>query len=277
MIIPPKPDTIFKKHNDRLSLFINKESEANYWEEYWNNSQYLSNLIITGKQGNLREFQKPIEKYVNKADLILEAGCGPGAIVTALTSRGYKSIGLDNESKVIRFAKSQIPKEYLIIGDVTSVSLPNNCLGTYMSFGVVEHFIKGPGLVLSQAYRLLKKNGVALISVPYLNPIRKKYLKYIFCEDSQKSKKYDFFQYYYSISEFKTILEEYSFNLIDIYPYAIYAFVTREIKNFKYIWNSPFMRYKFQKYFINLFEKAPLFIRKKYGHMIMFICKKRDN
>jgi len=253
-------------------LFNASKSHHHYWNQYWNNYSYLNNLLQLGKAGNLGEFKHIILKYINKEKLTLEAGCGPGHMVAGLTTNGYKAIGIDYEPMVVKYANQQLPNENITEGNVLALNLPDASLGCYLSIGVVEHFINGPQPALLEARRLLTPDGIALISVPYLNPSRCTYLSTL-NEISMELSNYRFHQYYFSIEDFSKELSIAGFKVLEWYPYAVQAFLTREHFSFIKFWNHGFMRYPFQKIILRLLVHSPRSIRNKYGHMVMFVCR----
>ena len=272
VILPPKANTLFGIINNRLALLQNEVDQIDYWNRYWSNQDYLQNLVNSGRKGDLGEFKYLIKKYVDRNELILEAGCGPGHLVAALTENGYDVIGIDYESQVVEFTNKYLPQEEIIKGDVLKLDLPDQILGCYLSIGVAEHFIDGPQNLLREARRVLKNDGVALISVPYLNKAREKLVTEL-QGNSPDDYTYHFHQYYFSIQDFSTELANAGFKVVEWYPYAVQAFLTREHKLFHQFWYQPLMRYSFQKRILRILQSSPQFIRRKYGHMVMFVCR----
>jgi len=67
-------------------------------------------------------------------------------------------------------------------------------------------------------------------------------------------------------------LQEAGFSVLETFPYSISAFLIREHPLFYYAWNSLFFREIFKKIARNTMRKAPQWMRKRYGHMLMYIC-----
>src|SRR5688500_8407553 len=100
IIHAPKPNTEFRRYNDRLALFHRAVAHVEYWRQYWAEPS-RSRLIAQGRSGNLGEFKHLISHYVPQNLPVLEAGCGPAHLVAALQARGYKAIGIDYEAEVV--------------------------------------------------------------------------------------------------------------------------------------------------------------------------------
>jgi len=56
---------------------------------------------------------------------------------------------------------------------VDNYPFKDNSVDIVLSFGVVEHFKEGPERPLSEIYRILKPGGIAIITTPCLNSVRK--------------------------------------------------------------------------------------------------------
>jgi SAM-dependent methyltransferase len=59
------------------------------------------------------------------------------------------------------------------VGDVECLNYPDNYFDIYFSGGVIEHFEEGPLRVLQEAHRVLKPDGILILTVPYINLSRK--------------------------------------------------------------------------------------------------------
>jgi SAM-dependent methyltransferase len=268
-IFNPKKGTRFFRFRNRLALFQEPIDLKDYWKKYWENS--ANRLHKEGEAGYLDEYEKPFTKYIDKSLPALEAGCGPAQLVLALQKRGYKATGIDYEKAVVDYTKSKYTDLDVREGDVTSLDFPDSHFGAYISLGVVEHFIDGPRLAIKESVRVLVKDrGVAFITIPYLNPRRSKYF-FKEAKDLPSETGLTFHQYYYPDSEFRGYLVEAGYTVVDTYPYAVSAFLTREHPFFTRLW--PRLPVRIKKPLLYFFHRAPMFFRRKYGHMIMYICK----
>lgn len=174
------------------------------WKKTWSTENLLESIKHCSKDKVLLPI---FLKYLPKNDKILEAGCGIGSWLVYLNKIGYDIVGVDIVEDCIRICKTQFPEIDIRLGDVRKLDFPDEFFGGYISLGVVEHMIEGPKQTLLEAKRVLKKGGVAIITVPAYNyflkiyfPIRKTII--------------DFFRYSSLIRKFfkkSVILNKYEF------------------------------------------------------------------
>jgi SAM-dependent methyltransferase len=127
-----------------------------------------------------------IQKFIPKGSLILESGCGAGRYVKYLQDRGYKTIGLEISSDTTRMVKRVWPELNIIEGDSVSSPFLDNSFDTVLSLGVVEHWPEGPQNSLTEILRVLRPGGIALITVPCLNLVRR-FKRWIWWEEMSRS------------------------------------------------------------------------------------------
>jgi SAM-dependent methyltransferase len=267
----PKPGTEFRVYRNRLALFHQTQHHAEYWEKYWR-APGVRTLEKEGRRGDLGELAGICANYLPRDSPILEAGCGPAHLVAALSRRGYKVVGVDNQVPAIRAAKRLFPELHLEVGDIVSLGFPAGVFGAYLSLGVVEHFVESPGPALREARRVLHPRGIALISVPYLNPARRRLLHRLRAKPQQPSGLF-FHQYYYGPEDFSRLLGEAGFRVLDWYVYAIEAFLAREHPAFRWFWTSRLRRERVKSILRGRLRTAPMPLRWRYGHMLMAVCQ----
>jgi SAM-dependent methyltransferase len=121
-----------------------------------------------------------ILKYLPKSGKIIEAGCGLGRFVKYLSDRGYDNIiGIEYNRETVHCIKKIAPELNIIQGDVLSMPYQAHSIDGIISLGVIEHFpSEGCDRPIKEMYRILKSGGMAIITVPSFNLIRriKKYL-----------------------------------------------------------------------------------------------------
>lgn len=274
MLDNPKKNTEFRLYQSRLALFHKAKGHLDYWQQYWEDSSVLSNNLNSGSAW-LYEFNDLFERFIPPVSdgLVLEAGCGAGLFVNAFYNRGNKVIGIDYEPKVIEALQQKFPDIDYRQGNILSLDIKDRAVSHYISLGVLEHF-EDPAhqsKALQEAYRILKNDGMAYISVPYLNNIRSRHMAQL--QESGNKQDYTFHQYYYSIEDFRMVLQAHGFDVVETFGYSCQSFLTREVKWLKWLLPKLPWRVKniFNQYFLKTKSKK---IRSRYAHMMMYVCRK---
>lgn len=139
-------------------------------------------------------------------------------------------IGLDFAQRALTTLHIRQPKLKLLVGDVSNMPFPDKTFDLYYSGGVVEHFESGASESLRDARRVLKDDGILLISVPYYNPLRKiiRPFRKQYWRSVKESKTEaegiegkKFFQYAYSKGEFIQMLSAAGLETIKTRGYAV--------------------------------------------------------
>ena len=204
---------------------IGAGSSAEYWESVWSDEAFdeaLRFCDVDPLRGLFEEFLKP-------GSLVLEGGCGRGQYVAYYTARGVRVVGLDFATAALERLRRSHPRLRLCGGDVGRLPFRASSFEAYYSGGVVEHFEAGPLDALREARRVLTDDGVLLVSVPYLSPLRA-LLSFSKSDrrrvDRARADSADggrrFFQYAFTPGEFQGLLEQAGFSVVKTQGYAIY-------------------------------------------------------
>lgn len=107
----------------------------------------------------------PKEKKVR----ILDAGCGPGAMLPILQRYG-DVIGVDISDEALRYAKK---RGKVRKGDITNLDFKENTFDVVLCMDVLYHmWVKDETQALKEFQRVLKKGGVLLLREPAYNWMR---------------------------------------------------------------------------------------------------------
>jgi ubiquinone/menaquinone biosynthesis C-methylase UbiE len=109
---------------------------------------------------------------------LLEVGCGPGYFLRCV-ERWFplcKPIGLDIDQSLIEHAKKYLRKAELINHDGHKLPFEDNFFEVLCSLQVIEHLEK-PQSFFKEANRVLKNDGLLIISTPNPDGIPAKVLK----------------------------------------------------------------------------------------------------
>lgn len=146
------------------------DSTRQAWENIWDSASVEVELQTSYYKRALRT-REHYSRYLNKHDLILEAGSGLSSVLIPMREEGYRVIGLDYAINALLTSRDHTPDLTLTGGDVHALPFPDQSLGAYLSFGVLEHFESGMGVPLQEAFRVLKQGGIAVITIPYPNVV----------------------------------------------------------------------------------------------------------
>lgn len=147
------------------------DSTRQAWENIWDSASVEKELVAVRYPRSL-ETIRIYSAYLPKDDLILEAGSGLSAVVLLLREMGFRVAGMDYAENALHTSRACEPTLPLLCGDVHSLPFPDNALGGYLSFGVLEHFEHGMTPALTEAYRILKPGGVLVLTIPYPNIVQ---------------------------------------------------------------------------------------------------------
>ena len=146
------------------------DSTRRAWEDIWDDASIEAELQAASYPRAQATIQAYLP-YLDRADLHLEAGSGLSAIVITLRGLGYAVQGLDYAVNALRASRRYDTALPLAAGDVHQLPYRANTLGSYLSFGVLEHFEHGMLPALKEAYRVVKPGGVLVLTIPYPNVV----------------------------------------------------------------------------------------------------------
>lgn len=138
------------------------------WEEIWDQSSIELELEAI-RYERAQEIIRAYLPFLAEEDLHLEAGSGLSAVVISLRALGYHVHGLDYAQNALIDSRRFDASLPLTAGDVHHLPYRDDCFGSYLSFGVLEHFEHGMLPALKEAYRVVRKGGVLVLTIPYPN------------------------------------------------------------------------------------------------------------
>jgi len=183
-----------------LAEFRERADNPDFWANRWSESD-LKKFLDKYKKGFLGNFKYIFGKYLPRDSIIIEAGCGRGQYVTSLQSLGYRVCGLEFCADLVKKVKNAAPNSFIILGDVRHPPFRDESIGAYISLGVIEHYSDGRDQILLNAYRILKKNGILILSVPHFSPAFQKYVRKrnTHIPNHQFNIRKSFYQYYFTV------------------------------------------------------------------------------
>ncbi|MBA7487169.1 hypothetical protein ES707_22731 [subsurface metagenome] len=208
-----------------LKQYIDKVQNE-FWKESW--ERFSIEELTQGLERT--DLWKIFRRYLPEKGKILEGGCGLGHWVKFLKEKGYDTIGVERDSQTVIKGKTEVSDLPVFEGDVTSLNFPGSYFDAYLSLGVIEHFEEGPRKILEEAKRVLKPRGVFLVSVPFLSLAKRIMILKISLLKRDNLGCKEFYQYTFSKSEFRKILENYRFKVKYIKYCSIEGGIERRIR-----------------------------------------------
>ena len=101
----------------------------------------------------------------------LDAGCGTGTLARFLAeAKGCNTLGVDASLEMIANCVPARNAEFRQIKDICETGLPDATFDGVVCSSVLE-YVSDPRAALVELWRLLKPNGLLLVSVPNAHPI----------------------------------------------------------------------------------------------------------
>ncbi len=161
-------------------------------------------------------------KYLPKNGRILEAGCGLGRWLIYFSKRGYDIERIELNEDVLGKIKNFNSNLKTIRGNILEMPYEDNSFNAVISLGVIEHSKEGPQKALKEMYRILKPGGILLVTVPYLNLMRRllhiPYQALIVRIRRIQGFNMKFDSYVYTKKEMQAFLKNTGFEIIDVAP-----------------------------------------------------------
>jgi len=135
--------------------------EVAFYKEMYNLENY--HWWFLGKKTLLCAFLAKYADLKNHSMKILDVGCGTGMIMFLLKNYG-ETYGIDISEEALNFCRLRGHK-YLKKARANNVPFDNQFFDLVIAFDLLEHLEDDEGAV-KEFYRILKKGGILLISVP---------------------------------------------------------------------------------------------------------------
>jgi SAM-dependent methyltransferase len=139
--------------------------------------------------------------------------------VILLRERGWRAAGVDGSVTALITGRraAAVP---LAASDLRVLAIRTGALAAYVSLGVVEHDPDGPDAILAEAHRVLAPSGVIVISVPYVNGLRRLGAPWIRRRQTGiRERGGAFYQYVFTRREFLAALRRRGFEPLAARPY----------------------------------------------------------
>ena len=122
---------------------------------------YYDRMSRVNKFLDLKRFN--IMRGFLKRGSVLELGSGEGIFIGSLTVH-QRRVGIDLSKRLVNISKSKYPKVEFIVGDVRNIKIKEK-FDNIVCSEVLEH-VEECDKVVKEAFRLLKDDGIFIVSVP---------------------------------------------------------------------------------------------------------------
>ena len=237
-------------------------------------------------------------KYLKSKDIkILEAGCGNGRVVKYLYDLGFKNIyGIELNQTAVDFINNKYPELMIEQGNILNMRFSECSFDVVLSYGVIEHFKNGLEIPLIALKKVLKFGGIAVITVPSYNVLRRiknnliwinpRYNNFIrkilgkkklsFVRNRKNKNEYlyhvyppfgDFFEYHLRPNEFEILCKKTGFKIIETLPIS-------HIDGMYHIFGKLFVKFENKTFKLNFLGKIlnRIFVSFPFFHNHMHAC-----
>lgn len=166
-----------------------------------------------------------IRRYVGRGGAVLDAGCGFGEWVWFLDANGYRGEGVDFSTELISRLRDAYPQLTWKVGDINRLPYDGGLFDAVISWGVIEHDEAGPAQSLSEFRRVLRPDGVIIVTVPRDSQVQRRAAWYLYHRGKTPQA---FFQYLMTADELSSHVVAAGFDVLEqgVLPTAVLQLVS---------------------------------------------------
>ncbi len=193
-----------------------RSATRQFWSEHWG-GESPETLREIAERSPLTDL---VLEHVREGARVLEAGCGLGQYVVLLRRRARRAVGADWSEAPLAACRAWEPGTPLAAMDLRQLAFRAGTFDAYVSLGVVEHHPDGPDAILEEARRVLVPGGRLVLSVPYVNGVRRLGSWWIRRRNRRLQESGgQFYQFALTRREVSRIVERHGFSVISATPY----------------------------------------------------------
>lgn len=190
-------------------------AERDFWTEHWGGHS-VEELLAIARTSPLTGL---VSGALPPGARVLEAGCGLGQYVLLLRERGWAALGVDWSVEALVACRRTAPAP-LAAAELRALPLRAGAVDAYVSLGVMEHDPEGPDVLLAEARRVVAPGGTLVVSVPYLNGVRRLAAPYLRRHGRLvRERGGRFYQYAFTRAEVRAALARHGFAARAFVPY----------------------------------------------------------
>lgn len=154
-----------------LSEPASESSLAEFYSSRTSHHQSDSKIAWDYSELKDRHFYRPIlDRIARHAPnrVLLDVGCSNGAFINAASKHGWQACGIDLETGSVEIARSR----GLVVHNakLADQAYPNGAFGAVTLWQMIEH-VDDPHAIISEAHRILNRQGVLALSTPNVNSV----------------------------------------------------------------------------------------------------------
>jgi len=141
-------------------------------KNYYESLDDVKNIWHADKKSNFYykeyiRYDAILKRIPSKTRTVLDLGCGDGFLSCRIAERGYQVTSVDLSSNRLKRFKEQADRLNIqqIVSDIAKVDLPSESFDLIVCSEVIEHLPNYKD-VLAEVWRLLKKEGHFIVTVP---------------------------------------------------------------------------------------------------------------
>ena len=144
-----------------------KLPNADSWNSFW----HMNNVPAGKPSWSKRRIMNVLDRYLQKAETALDAGCGSGFFSKYFCDKGLRTWSLDYSDDALLLAKKVTAgKAHIVKKDLLSASMSEHIKERFdiiFSDGLLEHFTHEQRLrIISNFRALLSERGLIITFVP---------------------------------------------------------------------------------------------------------------
>ncbi len=112
----------------------------------------------------LTDRQKWAFSWLPESDIVLDVGCSNTPLLNYLSAKSRIVIGIDTDLNALRSINKK--NSYLIAASAENLPIESEVIDTVLMLDVIEH-LSSDKMAIAEAWRVLKKDGILILSVPY--------------------------------------------------------------------------------------------------------------
>jgi SAM-dependent methyltransferase len=196
--------------------YYSRAATEEFWSEHWGGHD-VDALLDVARRSPLTAL---VESGLPPAGMVVEAGCGLGQYVILLRERGHHAVGADWSVDALRRGRAHAAWAPFAAMDLAALAMKDGSAAAYLSLGVVEHDVAGPERLLAEARRVLVPRGRLVLSVPYVNGVRRLFRSAVARrQGAVRAAGGEFYQYAFTRAEVRRFLDRAGFDVLSLTPY----------------------------------------------------------